>query len=181
MIPQSKGYVSVGSWRYMEWQTLAFEATTDREEEEAEAYPGPLVGHLTYEKPTRILTRSKRKLDDIKDSAEIASLYDSNGDSDKELQDECTSGKNNEGKDGRSTMRSCAVNAVRETPEHSGEEDMFAEEAMTPKDNHEITDLLLGQSNCHPDGIKVEDREVHGQSTRLDDDVKAVTIDGKVM
>uniref|UniRef100_A0AAV1U7Q6 Uncharacterized protein n=1 Tax=Peronospora matthiolae TaxID=2874970 RepID=A0AAV1U7Q6_9STRA len=78
-------------------------------------------------------------------------------------------------------MRSCAVNAVRKTPEHSGEEDMVAEVFMTPKDNREITDPLQGQSNCHPDGIKIEDREVHGQSTRLDDDVKAVTIDGEVM
>uniref|UniRef100_A0AAV1VFN7 Reverse transcriptase n=1 Tax=Peronospora matthiolae TaxID=2874970 RepID=A0AAV1VFN7_9STRA len=58
---------------------------------------------------------------------------------------------------------------------------MAAEEAMTPKDYHEITDPLQGQSNCHPDGIKVKDREVHGQSTRLDDDVKAVTIEGEVM
>uniref|UniRef100_A0AAV1T0U9 Reverse transcriptase n=1 Tax=Peronospora matthiolae TaxID=2874970 RepID=A0AAV1T0U9_9STRA len=58
---------------------------------------------------------------------------------------------------------------------------MVAEEAMTPKDNHEIIDPLQGQSKCHPDGIKVKDREVHGQSTRLDDDVKAVTIDGEVM
>uniref|UniRef100_A0AAV1TMU0 Hypervirulence associated protein TUDOR domain-containing protein n=1 Tax=Peronospora matthiolae TaxID=2874970 RepID=A0AAV1TMU0_9STRA len=78
-------------------------------------------------------------------------------------------------------MRSCAVNAVRKTPEHSGEEDMVAEEAMTPKDNHEINDPLQGQSNRHPDGIKVEYREVHVQSTRLDDDVKAVTNDGEVM
>ena len=78
-------------------------------------------------------------------------------------------------------MRSCAVNAVQKTPEHSGKEDMIVEEAMTPKDNHEITDPLQGQSNCHPDGIKGEDREVHSQSTRLDDDVKDVTIDGELI
>uniref|UniRef100_A0AAV1V540 Reverse transcriptase n=1 Tax=Peronospora matthiolae TaxID=2874970 RepID=A0AAV1V540_9STRA len=58
---------------------------------------------------------------------------------------------------------------------------MVAEEAMTPKDNHEITDPLQGQSKCHPGGIMVEDREVYGQSTRLDDDVKAITIDGEVI
>uniref|UniRef100_A0AAV1TLK2 Uncharacterized protein n=1 Tax=Peronospora matthiolae TaxID=2874970 RepID=A0AAV1TLK2_9STRA len=59
-------------------------------------------------------------------------------------------------------MRLCAVNAVRKTPEHSGEENMVAEEAMTPKDNHETTDPLQVQSNCHPDGIKFDDREVYG-------------------
>ena len=32
MVPQSPGYVSVGLCRYTEWQTLAFEATTDRKE-----------------------------------------------------------------------------------------------------------------------------------------------------
>ena len=65
MIPRSKGYVSVGSRRYMEWQTLAFEATTDREGEEAEAYTDPLVDHPTYEILNQILTRPKRKSDDI--------------------------------------------------------------------------------------------------------------------
>uniref|UniRef100_A0AAV1UDS3 Uncharacterized protein n=1 Tax=Peronospora matthiolae TaxID=2874970 RepID=A0AAV1UDS3_9STRA len=78
-------------------------------------------------------------------------------------------------------MRLCAVNAVQKTPEISGEEDMVAEEAMTPKDDHEITDPLQGQTNCHPDRIEVEVREVYGQSTRLDDEVKAVTIDVEVM
>ena len=126
----------------MEWQKLAFEVTTDREGEEAEAYTGPLFDHPTYEKLTRVLTRPKRKSDDIKDSAEIASLSDSNGDSSEELQDECTSVENNEDKNDRSTMRSCAVNAVQKTPEHPGEEDMVVEDAMTPKDNHEINDPL---------------------------------------
>uniref|UniRef100_A0AAV1U1R9 Uncharacterized protein n=1 Tax=Peronospora matthiolae TaxID=2874970 RepID=A0AAV1U1R9_9STRA len=78
-------------------------------------------------------------------------------------------------------MRSCAVNAVRKTPEHSVEEDMVAEEAVTLKDNRETTDPLQGKFNCDLYVIKFEDREVHGQSTRLDDDVKAVTIDGEVM
>ena len=38
-------------------QTLAFEATTEREEEAVEEYAGPLVDHPIYEKPTRILSR----------------------------------------------------------------------------------------------------------------------------
>ena len=58
MIPRSQGYVSVGSRRYMEWQTLVFEATTDRNEDEADVYTGPLVDQPAYEKPTRIWTRA---------------------------------------------------------------------------------------------------------------------------
>ena len=78
-------------------------------------------------------------------------------------------------------MRSCAVNAVWKKPERSDEEDMVAEEDMTQKENHETTDPLQGQSNCQPDEIKVDDRIVHDQSTRLNDDKEAVTIDGEVM
>ena len=51
MIPRSQRYVSVGLRRYKEWQTLVFKATTDREEEEMEAYAVPLVDHPTYENP----------------------------------------------------------------------------------------------------------------------------------
>ena len=45
MIPRSPGYVSVGSRRYNEWQTLAYEATTDRKEEFPEEKTGPLDDH----------------------------------------------------------------------------------------------------------------------------------------
>ena len=40
MIPRSPGYVSVGSRRYKEWQTLAYEATVDRKAEVAEIPTG---------------------------------------------------------------------------------------------------------------------------------------------
>ena len=43
------------------------------------------------------------------------------------------------------------------------------------------TDPLQGQSNCHPDEIKVEDLEVHVQSTRLVDSAKADAIDEEMM
>lgn len=44
-IPRSQGYVSVGSRKYREWQTLAFEATTDREEVSPKMCEGPMVDH----------------------------------------------------------------------------------------------------------------------------------------
>ena len=65
-------------------------------------------------------------------------------------------------------------------PEHSGE-GMIAEEDMAQNEDHEIIDTLQRQSNCQPDEIKVEDRKVHGQSTRLNADKQTVTIDGELM
>ena len=77
MIPRSPGYVSVGSRRYNEWQTLAFEATVDREEELPEPYVGPLVDHPEYPTPTKILTRMKGGSETkIKVSTVIASPSD---------------------------------------------------------------------------------------------------------
>ena len=61
MVPRSPGYFSAGSRRYNEWQTLAFEATTDQAEEVAEEYTGPLVGRPSYPIPTKILTRTKKE------------------------------------------------------------------------------------------------------------------------
>ena len=43
MVPRYPGYVSVGSRRYNEWETLAFEAT--KEKELPPEYEGPLVDH----------------------------------------------------------------------------------------------------------------------------------------
>ena len=45
MIIRTTGYVSVGSRRYNEWQTLTYEATTDREEEQPVEVTGPVVDH----------------------------------------------------------------------------------------------------------------------------------------
>ena len=59
MVPQYPGYVSVGSRRYNEWQTLAFKATTEKEEELPPEYAGPLVYHLPYHTPEKILSRPK--------------------------------------------------------------------------------------------------------------------------
>ena len=43
MIPRTPGYVSVGSRRYQEWQTLEFEQTTEEEENVFPEGDGPLV------------------------------------------------------------------------------------------------------------------------------------------
>ena len=63
MVPRTPGYVSVGSRRYNEWQTLAFEATTDRKEEPPEEYTGPLVDHPQYPTPTKILFNPRKKIE----------------------------------------------------------------------------------------------------------------------
>ena len=61
MVPRAPGYVSVGSRRYQEWQTLAFESTVDRKEEVPDEPIGPLVDHPEYVTPTRILSRPVEK------------------------------------------------------------------------------------------------------------------------
>uniref|UniRef100_M4C0C4 Uncharacterized protein n=1 Tax=Hyaloperonospora arabidopsidis (strain Emoy2) TaxID=559515 RepID=M4C0C4_HYAAE len=112
MIPRLQGYVSDGSRRYKEWQTLAFEATTVREEEELEAYAGPLVDRPTYEKPTRISTRPDKESETIKVSTGIATRSEPDCNTDGEIQDEYTVGEINEVKDVISTKGSCAANAI---------------------------------------------------------------------
>ena len=67
MIPRSPGYVSIGSRRYTEWQTLTFQVTTEREEETVEEYARPLADHPLYEMPTRILPRSTTETEEETD------------------------------------------------------------------------------------------------------------------
>ncbi|POM77052.1 Hypothetical protein PHPALM_5625 [Phytophthora palmivora] len=58
-IPRQAGFVSIGSHRYNEWQSLAFEATTDRREDAGsdDVTRGPMVERPRYDRPTQILTR----------------------------------------------------------------------------------------------------------------------------
>ena len=57
--PRYPGYVSVGSRRNSEWETLAFEAATEKEEELPSEYKVPLVDHPPYPTPKKILSRPK--------------------------------------------------------------------------------------------------------------------------
>ncbi|KAE9282869.1 hypothetical protein PR003_g27291, partial [Phytophthora rubi] len=60
-VPRQPGYVSVGSRRYAEWQTLTWEATTDATTVTAAAQPagdnGPAVDRVEYPTPRQILAR----------------------------------------------------------------------------------------------------------------------------
>ena len=73
MIPRSPGYVSVGSRRYNEWQTLAYEATTDREEEQPVEVTGPLVDHPPYDIPVRISARPKKEPEESREDTSRSS------------------------------------------------------------------------------------------------------------
>ena len=53
--------MSLGSRRYNDWKTLAFEDTTNRDEVSPEAYEGPLVEQRSYSTPNMILKRQKVK------------------------------------------------------------------------------------------------------------------------
>ncbi|OWY94356.1 hypothetical protein PHMEG_00035938 [Phytophthora megakarya] len=63
-VPGIPGFISVGSRRYMEWQNLALEATTDIQLEEGEVRnpPTPAVERPEYETPRTILQRPKTTL-----------------------------------------------------------------------------------------------------------------------
>ena len=61
MVPRSPGYVSVGSRRYQDWQTLAFKATTDQTDAMIQYDSEPHVIRLVYRTTTQTLARSKEK------------------------------------------------------------------------------------------------------------------------
>ncbi|POM72680.1 LOW QUALITY PROTEIN: Reverse transcriptase [Phytophthora palmivora] len=58
-IPRHTGFISIGSRRYNEWQNLAYEATTDRQEDEGvdDVTSEPMVERPQYDRPTQILIR----------------------------------------------------------------------------------------------------------------------------
>ncbi|ETP37577.1 hypothetical protein F442_14617, partial [Phytophthora nicotianae P10297] len=59
-VPRRQGFVTVGSRRYIEWQNLVLQATTDTvsEEEVPTVEPaGPMVDHPQYDPPKSILKR----------------------------------------------------------------------------------------------------------------------------
>ena len=56
MMPRYPGYISVGSRRYNEWQTLAFGATTEKEEERPPEYAGPLFKRPSYPTLKKVLS-----------------------------------------------------------------------------------------------------------------------------
>ena len=57
MVPRTQGFVTVGSGKYKEWQTLAYEATTDRANALPEKQIGQSVDHPEYVTPKRIMKR----------------------------------------------------------------------------------------------------------------------------
>ncbi|OWY90656.1 hypothetical protein PHMEG_00041127, partial [Phytophthora megakarya] len=63
-VPRIPGFISIGSRRYMEWQNLALEATTDIRSEETEGKNPlvPAVERPEYETPRAILQRPKATL-----------------------------------------------------------------------------------------------------------------------
>ncbi|OWZ13768.1 hypothetical protein PHMEG_00012849 [Phytophthora megakarya] len=57
-IPRMLGFVSIGSRRYAEWQTLALQATTEQQavNEVVRTATEPMVDRPQYEPPTKILS-----------------------------------------------------------------------------------------------------------------------------
>ena len=71
IIPRTQGFVSVGSRRYKEWQTLAYEATTDCVNKSPEEKIGKFEDLPEYVIPKRII---KRPSDSPKDICQAFSM-----------------------------------------------------------------------------------------------------------
>uniref|UniRef100_A0AAV1TW06 Uncharacterized protein n=1 Tax=Peronospora matthiolae TaxID=2874970 RepID=A0AAV1TW06_9STRA len=65
MVPRTQGFVTVELGKYKEWQTLAYEATTDRVNELPKEQIGRLVDRSTYVTPKCIMKRPSDVLRDI--------------------------------------------------------------------------------------------------------------------
>ena len=78
MVPRTQGFVTVGSGRYKEWQTLAYEATTDRMKELPKEQIGPLVDRPTYATPKCIMKRPFDALDSIHPAISMVTQQDDN-------------------------------------------------------------------------------------------------------
>ncbi|OWY93976.1 reverse transcriptase, partial [Phytophthora megakarya] len=100
-VPRTPGFISIGSRRYMEWQNLALEATTDTpsEEVEAENPPIPAVERPEYETPRTILQRPRttliqhREVEASQDQDISDCLFSDETPSDKSPSDESPSDK----------------------------------------------------------------------------------------
>ena len=57
MVPRTQGFVTVESGKYKEWQTLAYEATTDSVNALPEEQIGPIIDLPEYATPKRIMKR----------------------------------------------------------------------------------------------------------------------------
>ncbi|EGZ27423.1 hypothetical protein PHYSODRAFT_472299, partial [Phytophthora sojae] len=58
-VPRKSGFVSVGSWRYTEWQNLVHSATTDRRPDPTPESPEPAVPRPVYPMPKAIMSRQE--------------------------------------------------------------------------------------------------------------------------
>ena len=83
MVPRTQGFVTVGSGKYKEWQTLAYEATTDRANEPPKEQIGPLVDRPTYATPKRIVKRPSDTLKNLSPAISTVTQQANNGESQK--------------------------------------------------------------------------------------------------
>ena len=109
-ILRSQGYVSVGSRSYNEWQTLAFEVTTDREEVPPAAYEGPIVDQRSYPTPRKILKRQEVKTKQEANDRSVDKLQPDQNVIDEDLMHYIDDSESNDSamkSDQRSTQGSC--------------------------------------------------------------------------
>ncbi|CAI5722015.1 unnamed protein product [Peronospora effusa] len=186
MIPRSPGYVSVESRRYNEWQTVAFEATTDREEEPPEEFTGPLVDHPSYPTPKKILTRSKEEAEKrTTETVKLTTRPNEECDAIREIGGNNVEDRVIEGKSEQLAQSSRVINAIRgmSNVDHAqgpwGEENYthnnYTQECMErdpTTDDRDLADLVVNdrdQADLVSNDLDLDDPVVNDRD--LDDPV----------
>uniref|UniRef100_A0AAV1U7Y1 Reverse transcriptase domain-containing protein n=1 Tax=Peronospora matthiolae TaxID=2874970 RepID=A0AAV1U7Y1_9STRA len=132
MVPRNQGFVTVGSGKYKMWQTLAYEATTDRVIELPKEQIGPLVDRPTYATPKCIMKRPSDALKDIPPAISMVTQQD--GDDDLQKADTVVA-------------REEAVNGVESNP--------LDETNLSSKDNdHNIAELDRSEATQRSEEVK---------------------------
>ena len=122
----------VGSRRYNEWQTLAFEATKDREEEEPpQEFTRPLVDRPSYHTPNTILVRLWKAAEGkAREAVKIASKFGDEDSTTSETIDEVT--KENEAEDEKSPKLVVnMINTIKETQRADPEQNQLTDRDLS--------------------------------------------------
>ena len=169
--------MSVGSRRYNECQTLAFDATTDRDDVSPKAYKGLLVDPRTYPTPRKIIRRQ-----DVKTAEEAKDCSVDKLQLDRKGIDDMMQNVNENGGDDRATRNDPRSLKVLVTS-HTNDKILNEERVKTkPKESSRVvTPTVERRTDCEesdrgqrrsiyrPDGIPTMDSDGQKQSRNQSD------------
>ena len=179
-VPRSQGYVSVGSRRYNEWQTLALEVTADREEVPTAAYEGPLVDQRSYPTPRKILKRQEAKAKKLANDCSVDKLQPDQNMIDEDLMHYIDESESND-RAMKSDQRSIKVLVTEHTNDETQDDERV--QTMSKESSRVVTPTVTGRIDCEepdrgqrrsidqPDAISTMDGDGQKQSTNQSDEI----------